>query len=198
MSIPKKLVKDVKDFFASDESVAMEVKNMNSKLSLFQGKKDFDAIVYRKVKVGKSTTPRDKSPKTKKLFNEYNFIPKAEYDRLVKSKQVPETVRVRVSLKSDGYNAQEVTVKKIEDKENTRIDEEMENFITKKQTFTNERYNFIKDFLDDNIKKYVKDVTNKSNVKELKKQYVPPESGGKRRRKTSKRASRKRASRLGL
>ena len=195
MSIPKKLVKDVKDFFESDESVAMEVKNMNSKLSLFQGKKDFDAIVYRKVKVGKSTTPRDKSPKTRLLtdFNEYNFIPKAEYDRLVKSNKIPEDVRVKVSLKSDGYNAQEVTVKKIDPEMNTRINKEMKNFIELKQTFTNDRYNFIKDFLDDNIKKYVKDVTNKSNVKELKKQYVPPESGGKRRRKT-----RKRATRLGL
>lgn len=191
MSIPKKLVKDVQDFFASEESVAMEVKNMNSKLSHFQGKKDFDAIVYRKVKVGKNTTPRDRSssPKNRLLasFNNYENIPKAEYDRLVKTKQIPEDVRVKVSLKSDGYNSQETTVKKIDPEMNKRINDEMKNFIAEKQIFHNERYNFIKDFLDDNIKKHVKDVKNEENTKETKKQYVPPKSGGKRRRKTRKR-----------
>jgi hypothetical protein len=188
MSIPKKLVKDVQDFFASEESVAMEVKNMNSKLSLFQGKKDFDAIVYRKV--GKNTTPRDKSPKDGRLaiFNDYKNIPKAEYDSLVKSKKISKDVRVKVSLTSDGKNAQEVTVKKINPETNKRIDEEMKNFIAEKQIFTNERYNFIKDFLDANIQKHVKNVKNEENTKETKKQYVPPKSGGgKRRRKTRKR-----------
>ena len=61
-SVPKNFAKDINEFFKSEESVAFVVKKMNLKLDRYQGKGDFDAIIYRNRQKGVTTKNNQQQP----------------------------------------------------------------------------------------------------------------------------------------
>lgn len=100
-SVPKNFAKDVNKFFESEESVAFVVKKMNLNLGLYQGKGDFDAIIYRNPgdTTKRASLPKinSSSPKTQKILDRFEnngCILLKDYEHLVSKNRIDKNIKV--------------------------------------------------------------------------------------------------------
>ena len=126
-SVPKNFAKDVNKFFKSEESVAFVVKKMNLNLGLYQGKGDFDAIIYRNPG---DTTKRASLPKIISSTKTQNILDRFEnngcisledYNNLVSENSIDKETKTDKCDIQNGQNDHAVGVKKSVEKEGNSV-----------------------------------------------------------------------------
>ena len=127
-SVPKNFAKDINDFFESEESVAFVVKKMNLKLGRYQGKGDFDAIIYRNPgdTARRASLPKiiSSSPNTQKILDRFDnnrCILLKDYDHLVSENSIDKKTKTDECSIQIGPNDHTPGVKKSVEKEGKSV-----------------------------------------------------------------------------
>lgn len=127
-SVPKNFAKGITDFFGSEESVAFVVKKMNLKLDRYQGRGDFDAIIYRNPgdTTRRASLPKiiSSSPNTQKILDRFDnnrCILLKDYDHLVSKNRIDKNIKVADCSIHIGPNDYIPGVKKSVEKEGKSV-----------------------------------------------------------------------------